>query len=194
MGTRYLMAPEPVEGWNRLVFETPDGRKVWENDQVMPRVWTVHETEGGYTRGQSRHEMELGTHDFRRWAFLEGPAPKLEQCPAPDEVHLLRRVSNRVEIYADMACRGMLVMNDTWYPGWVATVDDQPAKVLEVYGALRGIVVPPGPHRVRMVFRPVSVYLGVALTVLGLALAALLARTRGERWDRLLRTASTPGS
>lgn len=194
MGTRYLMAPESVDGWNRLVHETPDGRKVWENAGVMPRLWTVHEVEGGYTRDQSRHEMELGSHDFRRWAFLEGPAPRLEQCPAPDEVHLLRRVSNRVEIYAEMGCQGMVVLSDTWYPGWVATVDGQPAEILEVYGALRGVVVAKGPHRVRMVFRPVSVYLGAGLTVLGLALAALLARSNGARWDGLLRTAPTPGS
>ena len=178
MGVRYLMAPEPDLGWNSLVFSTTDGRKVWENEQVLPRVWTVHEAEGGYSRGQSSREMERGTHDFRRWAFLEGPAPKLEQCTGDDAVYLLRRVSNRAEIWSEMACRGMVVMSDTWYPGWTAMVDGKPAELLEVYGALRGVVVDKGSHRVSMVFRPWSVYLGAALTLLGLVLAWALGRLR----------------
>ena len=178
MGVRYVMAPEPDGDWNQLVYTTPDGRKVWENPGVLPRVWTVHEADGGFTRGQSSREMERGTRDFRQWAFLEGPAPKLEPCAGQDSVHLLRRVSGHVEIWSEMACRGMVVMSDTWYPGWVAMVDGKRAELLEVYGALRGVVVDKGAHRVTMVFRPWSVYLGAVLTLLGLGLAWGLGRIR----------------
>ena len=72
----------------------------------------------------------------------------------------------------------MVVMSDTWYPGWTAMVDGKPAELLEVYGALRGVVVDKGSHRVSMVFRPWSVYLGAALTLLGLVLAWALGRLR----------------
>ena len=175
-GVRYVMGEEPDGNWDDLVYTTKAGRKVWENDQVLPRVWTVHEAEGGFSRGDSAREMDRGTHDFRHWAFLEGTAPKLEKCAGEDSAHLLRRVSNRVEIWVEMSCRGMLVMSDTWYPGWVATVDGKPAEVLEVYGALRGVVVEKGAHRVGMVFRPWSVYLGAGLTLLGVAAAFGLGR------------------
>ncbi|MCC6294665.1 MAG: hypothetical protein IT164_18575 [Bryobacterales bacterium] len=186
MGTKFVVAQEPHGAWNRLAFTARDGSKVWANDAVMPRVWTVHHVEGGWKRGQAAREMERGEHDFRRWAFLAGPAPKVESCPgsaepgAQDHVYLLRRVSNLVEIHAEMACRGLLVLSDTWYPGWRATVDGHPAELLEVYGGLRGVVLDQGAHRVRMVFRPASVYLGAGLSLLGLLAAAGLYCTRNR--------------
>ncbi|MEP7367368.1 MAG: hypothetical protein ABI972_29260 [Acidobacteriota bacterium] len=182
MGVRYLMAPQADGEWDRLVYTTPDGRNVWENDAVLPRVWTVHEAEGGFSHGDSAREMERGTHDFGRWAFLEGAAPRLEKCAGEDAAYVLRRVSDRVELWSDMACRGMVVMSDTWYPGWVAMVDGKPAELLEVYGALRGVVVGKGTHRVTMVFRPWSVYLGGLLTLLGLVAAWGLGRLGAFRY------------
>ena len=186
MGVKYVAAPDPQGSWNRLAYTARDGRKVWANDSVMPRVWTVHQVEGGWKRGQVAREMERGTHDFRRWAFLEGPAPKVQPCAgsaepgAVDRVYLLRRVSNLVEVHAEMGCGGLLVMSDTWYPGWRATVDGYPAELLEVYGGLRGVVLDKGTHRVRMEFRPTSVYLGAALSLLGLAAVAGLYCTRNR--------------
>ena len=42
---------------------------------------------------------------------------------------------------------GMLVLSDTWYPGWHATVDGHDAKVERVDYLLRGVRVGPGtPH------------------------------------------------
>ena len=75
-------------------------------------------------------------------------------------------------------------MSDTWYPGWVATVDGKPAELLEVYGALRGVVVEKGTHRVSMVFRPWSVYGGAFLTLLGVLAAWVLGRIRDPH-DRI---------
>ena len=71
-----------------------------------------------------------------------------------------------------MACRGMVILADTAYPGWAATVDGQPAKIYEPYGALRGVVVEKGSHVIEMKYRPTSVIAGFSLTAFG-ALAAL---------------------
>jgi uncharacterized membrane protein YfhO len=68
-----------------------------------------------------------------------------------------------------MGCRGMAVLADTWFPGWQATVDGRSAPILEVYGALRGVVVEQGVHRVEMVYRPWSARLGGLMTLLGIA-------------------------
>jgi uncharacterized membrane protein YfhO len=57
-------------------------------------------------------------------------------------------------------------------------VDGQPARVWEVWGALRGVVVQSGAHEVTFSYRPLSVYGGAALTALGILLTALLIRAR----------------
>jgi uncharacterized membrane protein YfhO len=73
----------------------------------------------------------------------------------------------------------MVVVSDTFYPGWRARVDRQPAEIFEVNGAMRGVLVPKGTHTVTMRYRPLSVYLGAALSLLGVLGALALAL--GER-------------
>jgi uncharacterized membrane protein YfhO len=72
----------------------------------------------------------------------------------------------------------MVVLSDTWYPGWEAWVDGKPARIYEVYGALRGVVVEKGDHRIEMRFRPRSVYLGLAMTLAGLLGGLLVIRSK----------------
>src|SRR5207244_1591723 len=104
---------------------------------------------------------------FRHKAHMVGPVPALEACGAPDRVALMEHGADRLLIRAEMGCMGMVVLSDTFYPGWRARVDGKPAVIYEVNGAMRGVVAPGGTHTVTMRYRPVSVYLGAALTLAG---------------------------
>ena len=81
---------------------------------------------------------------------------------------------------------GILVLSETYYPGWIATVDRYPAKILVADYVLRGVEVPPGKHRVRFAYRPKSVQYGTAVSLTsimvwaGVAAAAFLRRRRAR--------------
>ncbi len=66
---------------------------------------------------------------------------------------MLEEVDSRLRIETS-GDGGLLVISDCAYPGWTASVDQAPAEILVVDHALRGIVVPPGPHQVELVYRP----------------------------------------
>ena len=110
-------------------------------------------------------------------------APDLQQCEAPDRIGITAYAPNRVRIGADMACRGMVVLADTWFPGWEAYVDDRPAQIYAAYNVMRGVVVKGGRHEVIFLYRPASVYGGVVLTVIGLALCLFLRFSRLSQWQ-----------
>ncbi len=74
-------------------------------------------------------------------------------------------------ITANLKCRGMVILTDTWYPGWGAKVDGKSARIYEVYGGVRGVVVDAGRHVIQMRYRPWSVILGAIMTVLALCMA-----------------------
>lgn len=79
----------------------------------------------------------------------------------------------RAEVQLDAA--GVLVVADTWYPGWEATVDGQPAPVLRVDHDFRGLRLEPGDHRVELRYRPFwrwTLWLTLGLGLLALALGA----------------------
>ena len=85
----------------------------------------------------------------------------------------------RLVIEADAPAPGILVVSETWYPGWSVTVDGKPAPLLRADHALRGVALPAGHHAVEMRFRSRPTQLGLALAALGLlGLAGLLFRRR----------------
>jgi uncharacterized membrane protein YfhO len=72
----------------------------------------------------------------------------------------------------------MIVVSDTYFPGWRGYVDGARAQIYQVNAAMRGIIAPAGIHSVTMRYRPMVVYEGAALTFLGILGAALLARSK----------------
>jgi uncharacterized membrane protein YfhO len=76
---------------------------------------------------------------------------------------------------------GVLVLTDTWAPGWQAEVDGEPATIHRVDGAFRGVALEPGAHEVVFRYVPAFTYAGFAVLLLGLAgtaLAVVLLRRR----------------
>ncbi len=71
-----------------------------------------------------------------------------------------------------MRCKGMVILGDAFFPGWQATVDGKKSQIHEAYTVIRGVVAEAGRHRIEMWYRPTQVYLGAALTGLGLLGAA----------------------
>lgn len=74
-----------------------------------------------------------------------------------------------VRLQAELSEPGVVVLVDTYDPGWKATVDGRPARVLRANVAFRGVVVPAGRHVVEYVYRPWTVIWG-----LGASAAAVL--------------------
>jgi hypothetical protein len=62
----------------------------------------------------------------------------------------------RVEIDVHAPTAGVVVLHDTYYPGWVATLNDKPATMLRADTLFRGVEVPAGLHRIVFEYRPLD--------------------------------------
>jgi len=76
-----------------------------------------------------------------------------------------------LEIAVETPTRQLLVVADSFHPGWQATVDEQPTAIIRANGDFLGVVVPAGRHDVTLRFTPPSLRGGWALSLLGLVLA-----------------------
>jgi uncharacterized membrane protein YfhO len=84
-----------------------------------------------------------------------------------------------VEIEAETAGEVLLVLTDTYYPGWEARVDSVPVEIFRANGLHRAVRVPAGRHSVVFEYRPASLRWGLALSVgSGLVLGLLAWRRR----------------
>ena len=80
---------------------------------------------------------------------------------------------------------GVVVLLDTWFPGWQAEVDGEPRPLLRTNYAFRGVEVGPEDREVRIYYAPTRLTLGLSLAALGCLLAAGLGA-----WPRLAKQAS----
>jgi hypothetical protein len=173
-GVNFYIGAKTIRPNQVEVYANSRGIRVYSNPEAFPRVWSVHHVDGMAGEQDIPARLEKPLAELRVRAFVVGRAPSLETCTAPDRVDLLLRRINSLTVAADMQCKGMVVVGETFYPGWQATVDGRPAPIYEAYGFLRGVVVDGGRHRVEMRYRPKSVYWGAALTGIGLLAAALI--------------------
>jgi uncharacterized membrane protein YfhO len=65
---------------------------------------------------------------------------------------------------------GLLVLSEIAYPGWRVFVDGNSEDMEVAEGLLRAVRLDQGVHKVEFIYRPVSVYMGLALWVIGLLL------------------------
>ncbi|MHB1424846.1 MAG: YfhO family protein [Gemmataceae bacterium] len=72
-----------------------------------------------------------------------------------------------------MATAGLLVLADQWAAGRSAKVDGQPAELLRVNHALKGVALAAGTHTIVFEYQPPGLVMGPLCC--GLALTALVA-------------------
>jgi hypothetical protein len=170
----YYAGANAIRPDQREVFKSQSGLRVFRNPAALPRARIVHEVRSVAGETAMRSAILDGSVDFARVVLLERENPQLETCAAADSVEIKQYQPDRVTIHVDMQCRGMLILSDAWYPGWRATVDGNPVEIHRAYGLFRGIVAEQGPHEIVMTYRPLSVYLGAALSSIGFLLCAVL--------------------
>ncbi len=175
-GVRYTLARNPTHDGQREVFQGASGIKVYETPEAFPRAWAIHEVVSISSVDQGREFVAEHGNQLQWKALTAGSAPNLQRCPdSPDQVAVTRYRPSSVGISASMGCIGMVVLADTFYPGWHATVDGAPVPIQEVDMALRGVLVPQGRHDIQFYYRPWSVYLGALMTLCGVGGAVGLA-------------------
>jgi hypothetical protein len=79
---------------------------------------------------------------------------------------------NRLAADANLEREGFAVFSEVFYPGWEATVDGRPARVLRADHCLRAVAVPAGAHRIELRFRSTTFRIGLTVTLVSAALAA----------------------
>lgn len=177
-GVRFRVARTPSVPHSREVFRGAGGVSVYERNGALPRAFTVHEAFGIDNRQHAAATLYSIRERLGETTFLPGPVPALEKCAGAEEARILEYGHNHVVIQASLRCRGMLILTDTWFPGWRASVDGRPARIHEAYAAVRAVVVEAGAHRVEFRYLPASVLAGGGLTALACLAAAACARRR----------------
>ncbi len=147
LNVKYVIARDdtPLPGTFTLAFDAPGELAVYRNLDNMPR------------------------------AFLAAPQGDLMlPDPAQPSVEEDAYTPTHISLRTNATAPAMLVLSETTYPGWRATVNGEPQALQMVNEIQRGVAVPAGAAVVELVFAPDSLREGWLLALLGLFAAGAL--------------------
>ncbi len=169
---------EPDYGWlgqrYRRVSPPDAGVAVYENPHAMPHVYRVARAVAEPDELSSAVRL-LTDESFDPWRIvmvddvppglqIRGPLP----APAdPDDTRIRVYEPERVVIRSEGDEPGLVVLTDAHYPGWEASLDGEPVRMLRANLDFRAVVVPAGVHEIEMRYRPGSFRTGIWLAGLG---------------------------
>lgn len=181
-GVRYVLTPADASAWPypRILDSPANGLRIYRVPAPAPRAFLVPRARFVKGPDEAAAEMSRPGFDPGAEAVLEGegaeiavPVPSRPAAPA----RIARDRNGEVDVEIPDGPGGVLVLADTFAPGWRAEVDGAPAAIRPADVAFRGVVLPPGPHRVRFAYRPRSVVAGGALAAAALLAGLLLLRS-----------------
>ena len=171
-GDRPLSAPGL-----RLAYNGRDAR-VYANQDALPRTFLVGGQHVVPGEDEALRAVTAPGFDGRRVAITERPVeglPRDAAAPSPGEARIVAYEHEHAVVDATARRPSLLVLTDLHFPGWKARVDGRDAPLERVDYLLRGVMVPPGRHRVEFLYEPASWTIARSITLAGLlALAVAL--------------------
>ncbi len=188
----YVLAESPPPDLSPV----PSVSSLYRLTDPLPRVWAVSSARVIADSDDVLSELMAGDFDPTSEVLLEPASPsglfgdlslgsgtraldrplsppKLTSHPQIPPVPIsLREGGNSRTIDLALEQPAYLVLAYTYYPGWRATVDGQPAEILRANYAFMALPLEAGKHRVVLDYRPISLTLGALIT--GLSVLAII--------------------
>lgn len=162
------------------IFEgRPHFIRVYRNNRAVPRAYVVHEVEQVRTPEESLVKLANNSFDPHKKVIVETKTQdhtlnfsraKVSSATEGSTTILVDK-PNRVLLSVDTVADGILVLTDTFYPGWVCKVDGQKSEILCANYVFRGVKLPAGKHEVEFCYEPLSLKIGAALLLLFVVVA-----------------------
>jgi hypothetical protein len=211
---KYVISVIPIRGDHRfeLIYSRLEGLqgkrkdllrentiKLYKNRKPILRAWLVKDFK---VMDDKAILSRMSSKDFRpdKEVLLEEEPKREEQSihSAQTEVsksllkgtvQFLSENNNRLSLFVKASQNNLLVLNDTYFPGWKGFVDGKKTKIYRANYNFRAIPLEAGNHEVDFEYKPMSFKLGAVISFLGIIgclIVSLAARYRGTSSSSVL--------
>lgn len=179
LGVKYVLnfnsSPPPTPQFDLVYSNTVT---VYRNSQFVGRALTVF----NYSVDKPASILtKLRSDSFnpRQSLLLEqqpnDPGPRLSGAEASkacdgSTTEITSEKPDKLTVDASMSQPGFLLLLDTWYPGWKATVNGVESPILRADYNFRAVQLPAGKSVIQFCYQPESFRLGIGLFLAGLVI------------------------
>ncbi len=165
LNVKYVLTkrPLPNAGYT-LVYDAEI--KIYRNDHVLPRAFMVPQAR--VITDRAALLAALPQLDPTHQVLIEqNPInPDAATC-ALKPVTIEQYDGNQVIVSSKQDCAAWLVLGDSYFPGWLAQIDDAETTLYKADWNFRAVYVPAGEHVIRFKYSPLSFRVGVVGSFLG---------------------------
>lgn len=170
IGAKYI---EDVQVHPTYDSDTPESFGIWELD-TLGTAWVINDIisvkELKYLSDDEVVNMlNDSSIDFANQAYIAKPEHEInmEQGNNTWTISVKEYNSNNVKYEVNTEKNAVLATPEIWYPGWNVYIDGIKQEVIQVNCCYRGCEVPAGTHTVEFIYQPLSLYLGILLSIFG---------------------------
>jgi hypothetical protein len=182
-GLTHAVIRNPYSGIEAELASTASegGIKVLENAEWDFSVWKVPHrpwaifAENVIVVKDEEEALETLTGIIQRGestVVLEGVTPP--ERPGTGQILTIERRSDDLLIEAVSNDNGILVINDSYWPGWRAKIDGNEVPIWRADYFVRAVPWPPGRHVLEMKYEPLEVTIGMLVSMAGVVVLFLL--------------------
>jgi hypothetical protein len=148
---------------------------LYRNASVMPRAFVVSGYRVAPLPEDAKAILQQDSFSPEKEAIVSRPVdfPSVAWGKA-GSAEIKSYEPSTVTIDASLNTDGLLILSDTYYPGWKAYVDGTEKEILKVNFCQRGVVLPPGKHRVTFSFESATARGGFKITIGSILIVGLL--------------------
>lgn len=168
-------------------IDSSAGITVFEDTRAEPRAYYSNRfvIADGWKSAQEAFGSQRNLRDVVYGESGQAACASSDIDPRESEVKVTSIRSSAIELQARLPGAGVVVLVDTYAPGWRASIDGLAVPVIRVNGTFRGVCIDrAGTYAVEMTYRPpfwTAFVAGSAAGLLGLLGSALMLFVRGRQ-------------
>jgi uncharacterized membrane protein YfhO len=164
---KYIVAYEDINDKRVKLAYSDEQVKVYKNNHSLPRAFFLSdyvvisdEQEAlDFLRSKDFNPMDIVVLNEEPASFENRPDSQHNNA----SVEIKDYSPNKVILSINTPSRGILVLSDTFYPGWKAFVDWEETEIMKANVVMRAVVMPEGEHLVKFVYDPIPFNYGLRL-------------------------------
>ena len=150
LGVKYILSLSELNSPSlKQVFQ--EGKTlVYENLNVIPRTFFVTKIKNAKSQQEAINLLFADSFDPGTMAVTENADGRLMTLGevTAGQANITGYSENKVVIETENESTGFLVLTDSFYPTWKATIDGKGTKIYRTDYNFRGIIVPAGNHKI----------------------------------------------
>jgi hypothetical protein len=189
LNVKYVSSLKPLpEGRLTLIKYFPEYPSwLYELHGTLPRTYVASRIIQENNPIKTIERLSSDEFDGTKEVLVQQP---LSIEPKPDfhaQATIIDYTDQRVEIQATLNHPGVLVLADSFYPGWNAYVNGQKREIFRANLFFRGVFLKEGTHHVEFRYQPRSFLIGMAISLASLCGLTITVIVKAYRSRRILR-------